>query len=94
MKRVFLILACVTMGLASCEQNELLEHNSSVATTKTTINENVLGFDSKETLASVINDGTKLTRASISKFKVGTEFVSMMDEVSPSSELWKELTED
>lgn len=94
MKKIFFAIACMT--IISCEQTDMLENNISTvpSVSQNSLSENVIEFKSKEDLAKVIKSDEDLTRSTVSMFKTGGKFISMMDEIDSSYEHWNEFSED
>ncbi len=84
------------MLITSCEKGDLLENkmSESESVSQNFNLDDVIEFNSKEDLANAINSEVTPTRSTVSKFKIGGKFISMMDIVDSSWEHWNDLSED
>lgn len=96
MKKLILMFL-VVMSICSCsnEQDNLAGANTDeVGSLKVTTNEDVITFQDRNDLLAAINADGNLSRATVARYDVGDKFVSLLDEITPSSECWNDFSKE
>ena len=95
MKKFLLMLVAILL-ICSCsnEQDNLANNPTINDKVRVTTNEDVITFQNKEDLLNAINVDGDLTRATVARYNVGDKFVSLLDEITPTSECWGDFSKE